>query len=86
MPPGSYGGGYFNLHGESPIGGHIKVDRLKCIAFVSRPFMGRQSCSVQFFDQDGDAMFKVFVGRDSKRELMPEQVSRFQALRAKVCR
>ena len=23
LPPGSFGHGYFNMHGDSPIGGHI---------------------------------------------------------------
>ena len=29
-------------------------------------------------------MFKIFVRRDDKRELLPEQVARFDALRAKL--
>ncbi len=81
LPPGSSGRGYFNIHGESPIGGHLKMERCAGIYFVDRPFFGRRSCSVQFVDRDGDAMFKVFVGRDEKRELLPDQVSRFEALR-----
>jgi hypothetical protein len=55
IPPGEFGRGYFNLHGDSPIGGHIKADRCTPIAFVRRPFMGRESCSIrsiQFFDQE----------------------------------
>lgn len=85
VPPGSYGRGYFNIHGDSPIGGHIKADRCANIAFVSRPFMGRESCSIQFFDHEGEAMYKVFVGRDKDRNLIHEQVARFASLRTRLC-
>jgi putative heme utilization carrier protein HutX len=81
LPPGSFARGYFNLHGESPIGGHIRAESCAHIAFVSRPFMGRPSCSVQFFNGEGEAMFKIFVGRDAARELIPAQVANFEALR-----
>ena len=84
VPPGSFGRGYFNLHGDSPIGGHIKAGNCTAIAFVSRPFMGRPSCSLQFFNGAGEAMFKVFVRRDGQRNLIPEQVQRFDALRARL--
>lgn len=80
LPPGTFGRGYFNLHGDSPIGGHIRASRCKEIAFVSRPFMGRDSRSIQFFNVDGDAMFKIFVRRDESRNLIAEQVARFDAL------
>lgn len=84
LPPGTFGRGYFNLHGESPIGGHIRASRCQEIAFVSRPFMGRESRSIQFFNIDGDAMFKIFVRRDAERNLIATQVAAFDALRASL--
>ena len=42
IPPGTFARGYFNLHGDSPIGGHIKAENCTSIAFVMRPFMGRE--------------------------------------------
>jgi putative heme utilization carrier protein HutX len=84
VPPGGFGRGYFNLHGDSPISGHIKADNCAHIAFVTRPFMGRPSCSLQFFNGTGDAMFKVFVRRDSDRNLIAEGVQRFEALRRQL--
>ena len=81
IPPGTFARGYFNLHGDSPIGGHLKAGDWQHIAFVSRPFMGRASRSLQFFNGAGEAMFKIFVRRDDKRELLPEQLARFDALR-----
>jgi putative heme utilization carrier protein HutX len=81
LPPGTFGRGYFNLNGDSPIGGHIKAENCRHIAFVARPFMGRASRSIQFFNGDGDAMFKIFVRRDAERNLLAEQVALFDQLR-----
>lgn len=82
LPPGTFGRGYYNLHGDSPIGGHIRAENCTTIAFVARPFMGRQSLSVQFFNGQGEAMFKIFVRRDEARELITAQVTAFEALRS----
>ena len=86
LPPGTFGRGYYNIHGDSPIGGHIRAEGCKTIAFVARPFMGRESRSVQFFSEDGEAMFKIFVRRDEARNLIAEQVARFDALRHELSR
>jgi len=82
LPPGSEARGYFNIHGESPLGGHLRIARCAAIYFVDRPFFGRRSCSLQFINLDGWAMFKVFVGRDEQRELIKDQLERFERLRA----
>jgi putative heme utilization carrier protein HutX len=84
IPPGSFARGYFNLHGDSPIGGHIKAENCTHIAFVSRPFMGRPSRSLQFFNGAGEAMFKIFVRRDKERNLIAAQVAHFDALRQRI--
>jgi putative heme utilization carrier protein HutX len=84
LPPGTHGRGYFNFHGDSPIGGHLNVGRCAGVYFVDRPFFGRRSCSIQFIDSDGEAMFKVFVARDANRELDPAQLGKFEALRNRL--
>jgi heme iron utilization protein len=81
LPPGSEARGYFNIHGESPLSGHLRIARCAAIYFVDRPFFERRSCSLQFINIDGGAMFKVFVGRDEKRELPADQLARFERLR-----
>jgi heme iron utilization protein len=81
LPPGNEARGYFNIHGESPLGGHLRIARCAAIYFVDRPFFGRRSCSLQFINLDGGAMFKVFVGRDETRELLADQLARFERLR-----
>lgn len=82
VPSGSYGRGYYNIHGQSPIGGHIKADNCGSIHFVSREMMGRLSKAIIFCNQAGAAMFKIYLGRDENRELIPAQVDKFEALRA----
>jgi putative heme utilization carrier protein HutX len=85
LPAGTHGHGYFNIHGDSPIGGHIKAENCKEIVVLDRTMAsGRRTCSVQFFNQDGEAMFKIFVGRDKERNLKPDQVEKFDALKAKA--
>lgn len=81
LPPGTSGHGYFNIHGDSPLGGHIKANNCTRIVFVDRPFHGRRSCSVQFLNAAGNAMFKVFVRRDKSHELFADQVKLFEGLR-----
>jgi heme iron utilization protein len=82
LPVGSEGHGWFNIHGDSPIGGHIKRDNCASITFVDRAFHGRRSCSVWFMNGKGAPMFKVFVRRDEARELLADQLAKFEALRA----
>lgn len=84
IPQGSHARGYFNIHGDSPLGGHLKIERCAAIYFVDRPFFKRRSCSVQFINHDGQAMFKIFVARDEAKNLKPEQLVRFEKLRAET--
>lgn len=83
LPEGSEGHGWFNIHGDSPIGGHIKKANCQSIAFIDRPFHGRRSCSIWFMNAEGAAMFKIFVRRDAARELDAEQLAKFEALKAR---
>jgi putative heme utilization carrier protein HutX len=80
VPKGTEGRGYFNLAGSAGLHGHLRHERCAAIAFVERPFFGRPSASVLFINRDGGFMFKVFVGRDEKRDLKPDQLARFRAL------
>lgn len=80
LPEGSTSHGYFNIHGGSPIAGHIRISNCSTIAIVDRPFHGRRSCSLQFLNGEGMAMFKVFVRRDKDRNLDTEQLAQFEAL------
>ncbi|MGL5798842.1 MAG: heme utilization cystosolic carrier protein HutX [Plesiomonas sp.] len=83
FPTGKPAHGYFNLYTKSAEGlhGHLKLDQVAHIALLEKPFMGKESYSLLFFAQSGRCIFKVYLGRDSKRQLFPEQVSRFNQLR-----
>ena len=80
IPPGEIGRGYFNLTQPKGLHGHLRHERCGGIAFVERPFMGKQSAFIAFLNVDGGIMFKVFVGRDETRALRVEQLARLRAL------
>lgn len=79
IPKGKTARGFYNLHG-APIGGHLKGENCASIAFVSRPLFSSDTRSVQFFNKKGGCMFKVYLGRDEKRQLIPAQIEAFEAL------
>ncbi|CAK4075198.1 heme utilization cystosolic carrier protein HutX [Vibrio sp. 16] len=86
FPKGKVARGYYNLMGrEGELHGHLKLDNVKNIALVSKPFMGRESHYFGFFCSQGNNIFKIYLGRNEKRELITEQVEQFkqwqQALR-----
>jgi putative heme utilization carrier protein HutX len=84
VPRGEIGRGYFNLMQPKGLHGHLRHERCAGIAFVERPFFGKLSAFVAFFNVDGGIMFKVFVGRDEKRELKADQLARFRRLAAEI--
>ncbi len=85
LPKGRRGHGMFNLHdADNPLGGHVFIERLGAVCFLSKPFFGLESHSVQFYDTDGAAMFAVYAGREG-RALIPAVREAFLALRDRVC-
>lgn len=85
VPAGEVGRGYYNVPGAKGFHGHLRHERCAGIAFVERPFFGRLSASALFLNTDGGIMFKVFVGRDEKRELKTDQLEKFRALANRLC-
>jgi putative heme utilization carrier protein HutX len=84
LPPGTLGQGFFHLHGTGGLSGHLRAERCHSIVFLRRPFMGKQTASIQFFNAAGGAMFKIFVGRDAAGELCAAQLARFAALERRL--
>ncbi|MEE3642577.1 MULTISPECIES: heme utilization cystosolic carrier protein HutX [unclassified Brenneria] len=80
LPTGTHRHGYFNLRGNNGLSGHIRAVNCRHIAFIERKFMGMDTASVVFFNADGAAMFKIFLGRDSHRQLLTSQVDAFHTL------
>ncbi|WP_273993363.1 heme utilization cystosolic carrier protein HutX [Vibrio parahaemolyticus] len=87
FPKGKVARGYYNLMGrEGELHGHLKLDNVKNIALVSKPFMGRESHYFGFFSECGSNIFKIYLGRDEKRGLIAEQVTAFRAMQAELNR
>ncbi|MCC6776984.1 MAG: heme utilization cystosolic carrier protein HutX [Hyphomicrobiales bacterium] len=80
LPGGTSGHGFYNLKGGKGLSGHLRAANCHAIVFLRRPFMGMETLSVQFFNAEGEAMFKIFVGRDENRRLKADQIKRFTAL------
>lgn len=82
FPKGSIAHGYYNfMHHKNPFHGHLFVDGMAEVAFVSKPHRGAESHSLVFLSPAGNCVFKVFLGRDDSRKLIPEQVQRFKQLK-----
>ncbi len=85
FPKGKLARGYYNLMGkEGELHGHLKLENIKHIALVSKPFMGRESHYFGFFSECGSNIFKVYLGRNKQRELIEEQVTAFRSMQAEL--
>ena len=81
LPKGKVGHGYYNLFGKpGQLHGHLRLDLISHIALVSKPFRGKESYYIGFFIESGESMFKVYLGRDDKRQLIPGQIEQFKQL------
>ncbi len=86
FPKGKIAHGFYNLMGkEGQLHGHLRIDLISEIAFVAKPFRGMESFYIGFFTASGECMFKVYLGRDKKRQLFPEQIELFNQLKQEVC-
>jgi hypothetical protein len=82
FPKGKEAHGYYNLMGrEGELHGHLRLDLIEHIALVSKSFRGMESHYIGFFNAEGDCVFKVYLGRDKKRQLFPHQVEAFTQLK-----
>lgn len=85
IPTGSENHGFYNLDYKSPMHGHLRANNCKSVYLVERPFMKSQTVSIQFMNEAGEVMFKVFAGRDEKRELIAEQVEALRSIFQDAC-
>lgn len=84
LPKGKMAHGYYNLFGKpGELDGHLRLDLITRIALVSKPFRGKESYYIGFFIKSGQSMFKIYLGRDQKRQLIPEQIVQFKQLVSK---
>ncbi len=82
FPKGKNAHGYYNLMGrEGQLHGHLRLDLISDIALVSKAFRGTESHYFGFFNEQGNSVFKIYLGRDKKRQLLTEQVEKFNLLK-----
>ncbi len=91
FPKGSQGHGYYNLNSEgsgfqghsegSGFQGHLALDQVHEIRFQDSLRGGRESYAFVFCNEQGEVMFKIFLGRDEEGGLFAHQVSAFQEIR-----
>lgn len=84
FPKGKYARGYYNLIPKNNgFHGHLKLDEITHIVIISKAFRGRESYSINFFGRFEEIVFKVYLGRDEKGVLLPEQVERINKMISK---
>ena len=83
MQGGTVANGMYNPRGK-PISGHLNIEACASLAFVRRKLFGMETRSVQFYGHDGACLFKVYLGRDAERKLIPAQIAAFDALEARL--
>lgn len=82
FPHGSPGQAFYNLQGPVPgLHGHLLLANLVRVRCQDKPHRGRASYAFVFEDADGHVVFKVFLGRDEKGEVFPDQLDRFNRIR-----
>ena len=82
LPNGKVGHGFYNFQ-EAEAGGvhgHIYYENCAAVYLMERPFMGKATCSLNFINKNGGAMFKIFVGRDENGELKQHQIEAMRKL------
>lgn len=81
LPAGRIARGYYNLMGNTGLQGHLLLGTVDSVALLSKPLMGMESHAFVFITASGECAFKIYLGRDADRRLLPEQVIRFQLWR-----
>lgn len=85
FPKGQVSHGYYNIMGKEGLHGHLRIDLIKHIAFVSKPLKSMQTHYIGFYNAEGECVFKVYLGRDKKRQLLSEQIVSFESLKQELC-
>lgn len=66
LPSGSISRGFYNFKHKEGGGlqGHLRYENCAKIYLLDRPFMGKRTVSLIFINKKGNAMFKIFAGRE----------------------
>ena len=79
FPDGAEGHGYYNfkLEQETGISGHMDIKNISHVAVVSETFHNMESKNWWFIHENGEVMFKVYLGRNADRSLKENQLEVF---------
>lgn len=82
FPPGEIGSGFYNFgDGQGGFHGHLNLALIDHITFQDKPHAGRDSYAFVFRNEKREVIFKIFLGRDEAGTIIPEQLTRFKAIR-----
>ncbi|EED33985.1 conserved hypothetical protein [gamma proteobacterium NOR5-3] len=82
FPGGQRSESHLNLNNNgSGFHGHLSLGAMHRVRFQDRPHMGRASYAFVFENDQGQCLFKVFLGRDANGEVFEDQLAFFQQLR-----
>lgn len=76
IPAGQVSRSFYNIPGTSGFHGHLRHERCSEIAFLERPFMGKHSASILFFNGEGNIMFKILSCSKFLSAAMNQEISR----------
>ena len=82
FPRGSVGHGFYNF-GTGALGfqGHINIEKLSSVELQIKLHRGREARSFNFHHENGDLVFKVFLGRDESGEMLSNQIKLFDRIK-----
>jgi len=84
FPIGKQGQGYYNLDSNGDgFEGHLNLEKIHVIELESKFHRGRKAHAIVFKNAEGEIIFKVFLGRDDKGELIKDQLAAFENLSSK---
>ncbi|MEG9545027.1 heme utilization cystosolic carrier protein HutX [Mannheimia sp. HC-2023] len=75
LPSGSISRGFYNFEHKENGGlqGHLRYENCAKIYLLDRPFRGKRTVSLVFINKKGNAMFKIFVGREKVGGALKEE-------------
>lgn len=81
FPKGISHDGFYNLTDAIPgLHGHLNLKQVRQIRFQDTPHRGGESYAFVFENAAQEVIFKVFLGRDERGELLADQKQRFLAM------
>lgn len=82
FPKGTLGHGFYNFGtGQLGFQGHLNIEKIASVELQTKQHRGREARSFNFHHENGDLVFKVFLGRDESGEMLANQVKIFDEIK-----